>query len=280
MNAGSGELLGDVARILAAAGIADAQREAASLVAAAVRQAGSSGVSARARELAAGRAAGTPLAYLTGSAFFMGLDLFVAPGALVPREETELLARTSLGILNECGAASELRVIDMCCGAGNLTCALAGHHPAVRVWASDLTDGAVNVARANVERLSLTDRVTVLQGDLFGPLTDLGLEDTIDMVVCNPPYISTGKLSRDSAELLAHEPREAFDGGPYGVSIFQRVVRAGVAFLKPGGHLLFEIGAGQERQVSLLFSRAGCYEPALAIDDAAGTPRVMVGRKQ
>ena len=272
--------LGDVVGILAGAGVPEAAREAASLVEAAVRRAGEEGASARALEMAAERAKGTPLAYLTGLTRFMGLDLSVAPGALVPREETELLARTSLDVLNAFDRSAEVRAIDMCCGAGNLTCALAANNTAVHVWASDLTNGAVTVARANVDRLGLGRRVTVLQGDLFEPLAHLGLEGTIDMVVCNPPYISTGKLSKDSADLLAHEPREAFDGGPYGVSIFQRVVRAAAEFLKPGGHLLFEIGAGQERQVSLLFARAGGYEAVVAMNDAAGTPRVVVGRKQ
>ncbi len=211
----------------------------------------------------------------------MGVDLIVAPGALVPREETELLARTSLELLNSCDSSTRLRAIDMCCGSGNLACALAANHPTLQVWASDLTDGAVEVARANVEHLRLGGRVTVLQGDLFEPLGERGLEGTIDIVVCNPPYISTGKLSNARAELLVHEPREAFDGGPYGVSIFQRVLRDAVPFLKPGGHLLFEIGAGQDRQVTLLFGRARHYDaPVVAMYDAAGTARVIVGRKR
>ena len=214
-----------------------------------------------------------------GKARFLGIDMFVADGALVPREETELLAQTALDILRREPPDRPLRVIDMCCGSGNLACAIATHHPAAAVWASDLTNGAIAVARRNVHDLGLDARVTVVQGDLFAPLAGLGLEHTIDLVVCNPPYISTGKLSKERAELLVHEPREAFDGGPYGVSIFQRVVRDADAFLKPGGRLLFEIGEGQERQVTLLFARAGVYEPATTVANAAGTPRVVGSRK-
>jgi release factor glutamine methyltransferase len=215
-----------------------------------------------------------------GRTRFLAIDMFVAGGALVPREETELLGQTALDLLSREATTRSLRVIDMCCGSGNLACAIATHNPAVEVWASDLTDGATAVARQNVRNLGLDARVTVVQGDLFAPLAGQGLEHTIDLVVCNPPYISTGKLSKERAELLVHEPREAFDGGPYGVSIFQRVVRDAAAFLKPGGHLLFEIGEGQERQVTLLLARAGIYEPAATVANAAGTPRVVVARKK
>jgi HemK-like putative methylase len=214
-----------------------------------------------------------------GKTSFLGIDMFVAEGALVPREETELLGRIALELLGQEAAGRPLRVIDMCCGSGNLACAIATLQPAVEMWASDLTDGAVAVARQNVRRLGLDGRVTVVQGDLFAPLAGHALEQTIDMVVCNPPYISTGKLGRERAALLEHEPREAFDGGPYGVSIFQRVIREAAAFLRPRGRLLFEIGEGQERQVTLLMARAGVYEPATTVANAAGTPRVVVATR-
>jgi release factor glutamine methyltransferase len=98
-------------------------------------------------------------------------------------------------------------------------------------------------------------------------------------VVCNPPYISSGKLGRDSAQLLSHEPREAFDGGPYGVSIFQRVIRDSLRYLRPGGRLIFEVGEGQEPQVTLLFKRAAAYDQSPSVSDGRGVPRVVGGKK-
>jgi release factor glutamine methyltransferase len=220
-------------------------------------------------------------AYRLGRQAFMGLDLLAAPGALVPREETELLGRTAVEALRGCEAA-EPRVIDVCCGSGNLACAVAAAFPAARVWASDLTDGCVALARRNAEHLHFQDRLTVVQGDLFAPLalTVPPLEGTVDLVVCNPPYISTGRLEKDRAELLEHEPREAFDGGPYGLSIHQRVIKDALAFLRPGGTLLFEIGAGQERQITILFDRARAYEGVTLVSDAGGSPRVALGRRK
>ena len=216
-----------------------------------------------------------------GHQTFLGLDLLCGPGALVPRPETELLGRTAIEKVKAAGPSP--RVIDVCCGAGNLGCAIATLVPDARVWMTDLTDGCVGWTRRNVEHLGLRDRVTVRQGDLFAGLADAGpdgssLDGTIDVIVCNPPYISTGRLAGDRAGLLEHEPREAFDGGPYGLTIHQRVLKEALPLLKPGGWLLFEIGEGQDRQIALLFQRARAYDAIDLARNAAGTPRVAFGR--
>ena len=206
------------------------------------------------------------------NARFMNVDLLVERGVLVPRAETELLGLSALEVVPE-----NARIIDMCCGSGNLACALAARLPGARIWASDLTDACVALARRNVVFTGLQNRVEVRQGDLFSALQ--GLEGTIDAVVCNPPYISQAKLAGERAALLENEPREAFDGGPYGLSIHQRVVKEALPFLKPGGHLLFEIGLGQERQVKLLFERTRAYEDIRTVANAAGEVRVVAARK-
>ncbi len=216
-------------------------------------------------------------AYAEGRVRFLDLDLEIAPGALVPRRETELLARTAIGLL--AALPGDLRVVDMCCGSGNLACAIASFIPQSHVWASDLTDGCVAVTRRNVARLDLGARVTVTQGDLFAALAGSGLEAAVDVVVCNPPYISTGRLEKERKELLDHEPREAFDGGPYGLTIHQRVVREAPPFLRAGGSLLFEIGLGQERQVDVLFRRATSYTATVHEKDADGHVRVVMAKK-
>jgi len=216
-------------------------------------------------------------AYADGHVRFLGLDLAVAPGALVPREETEILARAALDALAD--VPGDLRVVDMCCGAGNLACAIATHVPRAHVWASDLTDGCAKATRENAASLGLAARVTVAQGDLFAPLAGLGLEGTVDVVVCNPPYISTGRLENDRKELLGAEPREAFDGGPYGLTIHQRVVKEALPFLRSGGLLLFEVGLGQERQVDILFRRAASYTGTQHKTNDAGQVRVVMAKK-
>ncbi|WP_291163281.1 HemK/PrmC family methyltransferase [Ensifer sp. SSB1] len=207
----------------------------------------------------------------------MGVELELAPDVLVPREETELLGRKAVSILADRVAAAT--VIDMCCGSGNLALGIANDVPSARVWGADLTDSTVALARRNVDRLDTGTRVSIRQGDLFGAFEGDNLEGTVDMIVCNPPYISTGRLEGDRAHLLESEPREAFDGGPYGISIHQRLIRDAVAFLKPGGWLLFEFGEGQDRQAAALLSRIKTYEPVTFATDRNGKPRVAIVRK-
>ncbi len=228
-----------------------------------------------ARSMAEQRAAGVPLAYVTGKVGFMGIELLAAEGVLVPRAETELLG---FAALKEVGESPSLRIIDVCCGAGNLACALAHYLPTARVWGTDLTDSCVALARRNADYVGVADRVEITQGDLFSGLSDLGLEGSIDLIVCNPPYVSQAKLAGASAALMQYEPREAFDGGPYGLSIHQRVIKEAVPFLRPGGLLMFEIGEGQDRQVRFLFERAKAYVEVSAIANSSGEARVVMGR--
>jgi release factor glutamine methyltransferase len=214
-----------------------------------------------------------------GRTTFMGLELAVVPGVLVPRAETELLARTALSLLGGMNTDAP-RVIDMCTGAGNLACAIASHVTRASVWCSDLTDNCVEVARANVLQLGLADRIVVAQGDLFAGLEGVGLEDSIDLIVCNPPYVSQKRLlDGDRTSLLVEEPREAFDGGPYGLSIHQRVMKEALPFLRAGSALAFEFGLGQDRQVRMLFERTGAFENLHCVANESGEARVIHGRK-
>lgn len=208
---------------------------------------------------------------------FMSVELELAPDVLVPRRETELLGHEAVARLRALG--EPCTVIDMCCGSGNLALAIATEVEGARLWAADLTAGTIALARRNVERLHLAQRVTVRQGDLFDAFEGDRLAGAVDMVVCNPPYISSGRLAGESAHLLQVEPREAFDGGPYGISIQQRLIRDAVAVLKPGGWLMFEFGLGQDRQAAAMIARSKAYEAPVFARDANGAPRVAMARK-
>lgn len=208
---------------------------------------------------------------------FLDLDLVLQGSVLAPRAETELLAIQAIGLLRQI-ETRDLLVIDMCCGSGNVGLAIAHALPSARILSADLTEDTVETARANAKRLGLSDRVAVFQGDLFGALAAANAEGKATMVVCNPPYISTARLEGESAHLLESEPREAFDGGPYGISIQQRLVREAPTYLKPGGLLLFEFGVGQERQAQSLLTRSRVFECLDFSTDEDGRPRVAVAR--
>jgi len=205
---------------------------------------------------------------------FLDVQIEAGAGVLRPRAETELCGRTAIAKLRETGGSL---LADVCCGTGNLACAIASAVPAVHGWALDLTPSCVALARANVARLGLGGRITVAQGDLFAPLAGQAFDGAIDVVTANPPYISTAKLAQRPD--LSGEPREAFDGGPYGVTIHQRVARDAIALLRPGGWLVMEFGHGQDRQLELIIRRTRGYDAIELYNDEAGAPRVIAARR-
>ncbi len=206
----------------------------------------------------------------------MGTDIEVGPGVLVPRAETELLGRTSLNLI----AALEAPVIiDMCCGSGNVGLGMLARRPDIRLYGADLTPEAVAWARRNVARIDRAGRATYEQGDMFEALAAHGLAGRADLIACNPPYISTHKLDTERADLLEAEPREAFDAGPYGIAIHQRLIAEAPHHLKSGGWLVFEFGAGQERQMRALLTRSRAYDQPTFYSDPSGVLRVVAAQK-
>ena len=225
------------------------------------------------------RMAGVPLAHLTGRQRFMGLELLAGKEALIPRKETELLGRAALDALQ--GLAQhrdEVTVVDVCTGSGNLALGLAYFEPKARVFASDLSGEAVVLARRNVQHLGLSDRVEVREGDLLAPFDEPVFHGNVDLLVCNPPYISSKKVDTMPNEIIEFEPRLAFDGGPLGIKILQRLIREAPRFLHKGGSLAFEVGLGQGPAIIQRLNHARSFTEIRPIVDDTGEVRAIVAR--
>ncbi len=222
------------------------------------------------------RLAGARLSHITGRMHFMGLSLFSDPEVLSARPETELLGETVLAHLNDLPAQTEPIIIDIGCGSGNLTCGIAHASPTARIFSADISSSCVNLTKKNVEALNLSHRVTVATGDLFDPLDSFNLQGTVDIIVSNPPYIPSKKLGTDLAFLTDHEPSFAFDGGPFGFAIHQRIIKEAPGFLKKGGFLIFEFGVSQEKQIELLFIRSKAFRNISFKKDNQDRPRVAI----
>jgi release factor glutamine methyltransferase len=234
---------------------------------------------AKLKSLVERRLAGTPLAHLTGRQHFMGLELLAGPEALIPRRETELLGRAALEVLRQTVAErGSALVFDICTGSGNLALALAHHESRCRVIGGDLSAAAISLARRNAEWTGLAERARFVQGDLFSPFEETGLQDAADLVVCNPPYVSTSKAAGMPTEIAEFEPRLAFDGGVFGISILFRLVAGAPRFLKPASWLCFEVGAGQGEPMALRLERAGSFATVERIRDGAGEIRALLAR--
>lgn len=227
------------------------------------------------------RLQGTPLAYITGWQRFMGLDLRTGPEALIPRRETEMLGLAVQEKLRELAdARGSVRVIDVCCGSGNLALALAHAEPRAEVHASDLSPDAVCLARKNTALLRLESRVQLHTGDLLAPFNDSVFVNAMDMIVSAPPYISSAKLDTMPAEIIGHEPQLAFDGGPFGVGILMRLMRESPALLRAGGWLGLEVGLGQGSAMLQLLRKNASYDAVETICDDDGQIRVLLARKR
>lgn len=237
---------------------------------------------ARLDALIARRLVGEPLAHLTGRQHFMGLELLAGPQALIPRRETEILARAALGKLRELAAGSErpVEVIDVCTGCGNLALALAHHEPRARLRASDLSAEAIELARGNAQHLGLADRVDWRCGDFLEPFNTEGARGCIDLLVCNPPYISSGKLKTMPQEIIAREPTLAFDGGPFGIRILQRLMREAPGHLRPGGWLAFEVGLGQGSAAQQWLGKMSEFDTIESAVDDDGQVRAVLARRR
>ena len=222
--------------------------------------------------LIAQREARYPLAYLTGSREFHGLRIDVTPDALIPRPETETL-------VEECAKrlSGRLAVIaDVGTGSGAIAVALAVSLPDARVYAIDNSAAALKVARANVEKHQLSDRVIVLEGDLLGALR--GVDVRLDAVVSNPPYIPSGEIENLQPEIRLYEPRAALDGGTDGLDVYRRLLPDALPLLKENGFVAVEVGLGQADAVRNI--AVGCgYHTIETARDLAGIERVVVACK-
>lgn len=225
-------------------------------------------------ELIALRLSGTPLAHLTERQSFMGLELLASPDALIPRVETEIVVRLALRCLEQCQSGS-VCVVDICTGSGNIALAVASHHASASVFGADLSESAVALARANAERLQLAERVSFRSGDLLEPFREEEFMGAVDVLICNPPYIIATNVKKMPKEISLHEPDLAFNGGPMGIAIIDRAIREAVDFLKPGGWLCMEMGAGQGAFVERRLVKSGAYCKVQTDSDSNGIVRAI-----
>jgi release factor glutamine methyltransferase len=215
------------------------------------------------------RAAGEPLAYLTGQREFRGLTLGVEPSVLIPRPETEHLVDWALALRQgRLAGVARPDVVDLGTGSGAIALALASAWPGARVTAVDRSAAALAVARRNGDVLRLA--VDWRHGDWWGPLAGL----SFDLALSNPPYVADGDPHLPA---LRYEPTEALVGGPDGLAALRAIVRAAPAHLRPGGWLLLEHGATQAEAVTGLLRSAG-FTDVETRQDLAGHPRCTGGR--
>lgn len=222
----------------------------------------------------------TPLAHITKRQNFMGIELLSDKRALIPRKETEILGKKALELSERIVAVKgNIKVIDVCCGCGNLGVAIATYNPRCTVYSTDLSDEAVELTRDNINFLNLSGRVHAKQGDLLSVFENDEFYEKTDLIICNPPYITSSKVQKMDSEIASNEPVLAFDGGMLGIKIIQKLIADAPRFLTKDGWLIFEVGAGQGSFIAQLCERSQAYQSIETVTDDLGTIRVILAQK-
>lgn len=211
------------------------------------------------------RAAGEPLQYIEGEAWFMGLRFSVDARVLIPRQDTETLCETAL---NELKGRPAPRVLDLCTGSGALAVAIAQAAPRAQVIATDISAEALCVARENATANAV--EITFLQGDGFEAVEG----QKFDLIVCNPPYLTRQDMLNLQEE-VRYEPALALFGGMDGLDLYRRFATDLSRHLLPGGSAMFEVGEGQARDVETILKCALPGSQSGIINDLCGIDRVV-----
>jgi release factor glutamine methyltransferase len=214
------------------------------------------------RQLLRRRLSGEPAAYITGHREFYGLDFDVDPRVLIPRPESELLVEEALGLAQEHPLST---IAEVGTGSGAIAISLALELPEAKIYATDISAPALEVARRNCQKHEVIDRICFLSGDMLEPLPE-----PVDLIIANLPYVRKSELAG-----MRFEPRLALDGGRDGMGKIRRLCRQLGGKLRPGGFLLLEIGVGQGKEVTALLNALFPTGKIKLMPDLSGIERVV-----
>jgi len=234
------------------------------------------------RRLLERRAAGEPAAYITGRKEFMGLDFLVGPAVLIPRPETELMVEKALDLLkgviragSGCRGPGRPVAVDVGTGSGAIAVSLAVLLDQASLYATDISPGALGIARENAHRHGVAQRIEFRRGDLLGPL--LGIPGfRADLVAANLPYVPSGEIPLLMKGVRDFEPREALDGGPDGLDHYRRLIPQAWGLIREEGALLMEIAPGQGERLRETMGTGWRVE---ILPDLAGRERLISAQK-
>ena len=277
------DLLREAGRMLDAAGVPEARREAASLLSFVIGKDrtfliahSEDPVSAnsldRFREAVGRRTKGEPLQYITGVQDFYGREFRVTPDVLIPRPETELLVEAALAAVADVPAPL---ICDVGTGSGCIAITLLCERTDARAIAVDVSQAALEVAAQNALHLDVSERIELKISDCFRGLAPI----TFDLVVSNPPYVSASALPGLQREVRDHEPLVALSPGADGLTVIRRLLHDGSGFLKPNGYLIMEIGFDQGERVQNLIDEK-FWSLVEVRPDLQSIPRIVVVQRR
>lgn len=214
-----------------------------------------------------------PLAYVLGEWTFYGMDLHIDSNVLIPRDDT--CAVTSLAIKKGLHLEQSPRILDLCTGSGCIGIAIASRIKDARVTLVDVSKEALAVAKKNVMRQKLSGRVSCYQADVLKPAP--GFLGKFDLIVSNPPYITSTEMEELPRSVKDYEPHLALHGGDDGLLFYREIIKNYSEALKPGGYLCFEFGMNQGDDVCSLLETSG-YTVLERVNDYNDIERAVIAR--
>ena len=217
---------------------------------------------------------GEPIQYITNKAEFMGLEFYVDRNVLIPQPDTEILVENIISLVDNLqkNNQKEIKILDLCTGSGAIGVSLYKNLQNVKIFASDISSKALNIARKNSELNN--SQIEFIQSDLFE-----NINERFDIIVSNPPYIVSSEFESLSVE-VQNEPKIALDGGEDGLKFYKKIIPEAVQFLNEGGYLAMEIGYNQKSSVENIFKICGCFKRLYIKKDFNGIERVIIGEIQ
>ncbi|MDP8264497.1 MAG: peptide chain release factor N(5)-glutamine methyltransferase [Candidatus Aceula lacicola] len=224
------------------------------------------------------RLCGEPVQYILGFCDFMGLDFLVNLDVLIPRPETEILVEN---VLKSADLLSErnLRVLDIGTGSGNIVISLAKARERLEFVAIDISQDALNIAKQNVQRHGVGDKIKFICSDVLENQEFLRNEEKFDIIISNPPYIKSEDISGLPKE-VQKEPKLALDGGADGLDFYRAIAKKGSKLLKGKGLVFLEIGDGQEKEVESIFNATAHFDLKDCLCDYSNTKRIIILEKR
>jgi release factor glutamine methyltransferase len=217
-----------------------------------------------------------PVQYLVGKTEFYSMEIEVSTNCLIPRPETELLVEYAIEFLRS--RQGPQLVCDLCTGSGCIAVAIAKNHPETKIIGTDICDKALTMADTNVKKHNLSDQIELLCGDLFEPLVPQLDKAKFDLVVSNPPYVSTKEYEKLDKNIKEYEPSHALLAGVEGLDYYQKICSKIGEFLKGDSAVIIEIGYTQGQEVKDLIHNTGLFAEVQIIQDIHSHDRIVVAK--
>ncbi|MDK2804233.1 MAG: release factor glutamine methyltransferase [Peptostreptococcaceae bacterium] len=214
-----------------------------------------------------------PLQYILGEREFWGMDFKVSEGVLIPRQDTEILIEETLKKLNDHKHKSNLKGFEIGVGSGIISITLLKEIETLTMIGVDINDKAIELTKANALKHEVSDRLCILNSNLFEKINK---ENQFDFIISNPPYIETKVIDSLQEDIKQHEPKLALDGGEDGLDFYRAIIEQSKSYISPEGFIAFEIGYNQAEAVKKIFVENG-YPNVTIAKDLAGFDRVVIG---